>query len=303
MNKTKKLAIKNVGIILKPKAVTDYTSVLPNLVSWLKRRKISISFLENEEQRISKLLKGKTSSYSFLNPRDMHLNNDLNITLGGDGTLLGFGRLSIKGSAPILGVNMGNLGFITEYSKSEFFDAIEAAIKGPVTIAKIPLFKAIVTLKGEEVFKGFFLNDAVINKNDISRMFELAVECEGEHIYQLSGDGLIVGSPIGSTAYSLAAGGAIIHPDVNALSLTPICPHALTHRPLVISDKSELKIKVPNIVASIQLTLDGQEFYSLPNRGEITITKCRTSYLNLIKNPERHYFQTLKEKFTLGRRS
>lgn len=300
---SKKIPLKQVGIILKPKSVTLYTSLLPNLSTWFKKRKINISFSTKEKERVSKIFKGKIDHIQFLEEQEMHTQNSLNVTLGGDGTLLGFGRLSTNKSAPVLGVNMGTLGFITEYPKSEFFDALELIIKSPVEIVKVPLFKAVVKRQNRKIFEGRFLNDAVINKNDISRMFTLNVECEDQNIYQLSGDGLIIGSPIGSTAYTLAAGGPIIHPAVQALSLTPICPHALNHRPLVINDRSKLIIKIPNYSNSIQLTLDGQEFCEVATRSEIEITKCRSQYLKLVKNPEVNYFQTLKDKFTHGRRN
>jgi NAD+ kinase len=298
-----KINPKQIGVILKPKTVTEYASLLPNLESWLKKRKIKLSFIESEADRIHKIFNGKVSQINFLSDKEMQLENSLNVTLGGDGTLLGFGRHSLAKSAPILGINMGNLGFITEYPKSEFFEALDIVIKNPVEIIKVPLFKASVSLKGKSIFENCFLNDAVINKNDISRMFSLKVECDGQHVYQISGDGLIIGSPIGSTAYTLAAGGPIIHPSVNALCLTPICPHALNHRPLVINDKSHLQIKIPSGTQSIQLTLDGQEFFEVPNRGEIEISKCKSKYLKLIKNPDLQYFQTLKDKFTHGRRN
>lgn len=299
----KKISLKQVGIILKPKSVTRYTSLLPNLAKWLNKRKIKVAFLSQEKERINKIFRGKTDSIKFLSLSEMHSQNSLNVTLGGDGTLLGFGRHSTGSSAPVLGVNMGNLGFITEYPRSEFFDALELIMKGSVSIIKVPLFKAIVRSQGKKVFEGRFLNDAVVNKNDISRMFTLNVECEEQNIYQLSGDGLIIGSPVGSTAYNLAAGGPIVHPSVNALTLTPICPHALNHRPLVLSDKSKLTVKIPNHSDSIQLTLDGQEFFEVESRNEIEIVKCRTQHLKLIQNSDVNYFQTLKDKFTHGRRN
>ncbi len=303
MKRVKIEKAKQIGVILKPKAVTEYSSLLPNLALWLKRRKISLSFPIKEKERIDKIFKNKTSPFIFLEEKEMHLANDLNITLGGDGTLLGFGRLSNKGSAPILGVNMGNLGFITEFSKAEFFESLETVLKEGFVVEKVPLFKAKVVKDETSIFQSYFLNDAVISKNDISRMFKIGVECEDVNIYQLSGDGLIIGSPIGSTAYNLAAGGPIIHPSVNALSLTPICPHGLNHRPIVVNDKSILKIKVPSKSDSIQLTLDGQEYFNLPSRSDVVISKSSMRYLSLVANQERKYFQTLKDKFTHGSRS
>jgi len=295
-------SIKQVGVVLKPKTVTEYSSLLPNLALWLKKRKIVLSFAEREQERVSKIFKNKTSTFLFLEEKKMHLENDLNITLGGDGTLLGFARLSTKSSSPILGINMGNLGFITEFPKAEFFEALDQVIKKGADTVKLPLYKTEIIKAKKSLFTGYFLNDAVISKNDISRMFTIGVECDGTNIFNISGDGLIFGSPIGSTAYNLAAGGPIIHPNVGAISLTPICAHGLNHRPLVISDKSKLIAKIPSGSNALKLTLDGQEFYDLTSRSEVLITKSSTRSVTLIQNPDRSYFQTLKDKFTHGRR-
>lgn len=301
-NKTK-LNIKSAGILLKPYNITAYNSVLPNLCSWLRKRKINITFSIEDEARVRKILQNNCKNISFLTLRQLHKNNDINITLGGDGTLLGFARLSDRNSAPIFGVNMGNLGFITEYPKAEFFEGLSPLLSGKSEINKIPLYRVQIHEGNKKTHETYFLNDLVIGKNDISRMFSLSVENDEEHIYNLSGDGLVVSSPIGSTAYSLAAGGPIIHPSVNALVLTPICPHSLTHRPIVVSDKETIKIKIPAGSESVMVTFDGQEMKGLSSRSVVTITKSSTRYVKMIANPQRTYFDTLKEKFTHGRRA
>lgn len=297
-----KLNIKNVGIVLKPKVVNEYTSVLPNLVSWFKKRKINVSFIDSEEERVKKLLKTMPKHISFLSLKELHHKMDLNITLGGDGTLLGFARNSDRRSAPIFGVNMGTLGFITEYAKSEFFEGLESLIIGRCEVVKLPLYKVEVKKGRKSLFTNHFLNDTVISKHDISRMFSLSVDNEEENIFNISGDGLIISSPTGSTAYSLAAGGPIISPRVQALVLTPICPHSLTHRPIVISDKQSLKVKVPADAESVMLTIDGQEVQELPSRCIVEVSKSKSKHVKLIANPQRTYFDTLKSKFTQGRR-
>lgn len=298
-----KLNIQNVGVLLKPHHVTEYTSVLPNLHSWLKRRKINLHFNEIDKERIEKIFGPKSKGINFLSVKELHNTMDINISLGGDGTLLGFGRVADRKSAPVLGVNMGNLGFITEYPKSEFFEGLAMIINNKFEFHKVPLFKVQVHKGKEKLFESHFLNDLVINKNDISRMFSLSVENKEEHIYNLSGDGLIVSSPIGSTAYSLAAGGPIINPEVSALVLTPICPHSLTHRPIVINDKQMINVKIPSRSEAVMITLDGQEMFEVSSRCHISIIKSSSRFLKLIDNPQRTYFQTLKEKFTHGRRS
>lgn len=294
--------LKNITIVLKPKVTAEFESILPNLASWLHRRKKSVIFLSKEKERLNKIFKGNLNNLTFVEEKDLHNDTDLIITMGGDGTLIGVSRNVKKNSPPIFGVNMGNLGFITEFSKVEFFDQLENAIKGTYKLTSLPLYQVEVTKRNKVIFKGTFVNDLVINNNLVSKMLTLSVESEGEHIYNLSGDGLIISSPIGSTAYSLAAGGPIISPSVNAITLTPICAHSLTHRPLVIPDNTSVSIKAAKPDETIKLTLDGQEDVVVGSQETIKISKRKTLHVKLIKNPERTYFRTLKEKFTHGMR-
>jgi NAD+ kinase len=295
---------KNISIILKPRTNIEFESILSNLVTWLQRRKKSISFLQKEKDRLQKILKGDLKNLSFIAETELFSDSDLIITMGGDGTLIGVCRNMTKKSPPIFGVNMGHLGFITEFTKAEFFDELEATLKGNFKMTQLNLYKVEVFPKAKKkpTFTGYFLNDVVINNNQISRMLTLSVESEGEHIYNLAGDGLIISSPIGSTAYSLAAGGPIIQPSVNAITLTPICAHSLTHRPLVIPDHSSVMIKAARTDESIKLTLDGQQAITIDSNQIVKVTKNKTKVVRLVKNPTRTYFRTLKEKFTHGAR-
>ncbi len=297
-----KINPKIISIILKPQTISDFNSVLPNLFTFFKQRKRQIQFLESEESRLKKIFRHIPSEIKLINEKNLHVSSDLIITLGGDGTFIGVARTCTKSSPPILGVNMGRLGFITEFSKSEFFEGLNQVFQSKISLQKINLFKVEIFSKGTSLSKNFFLNDAVFNKNDIRRMIRLSVETQDEHIFDLSGDGLIVSSPIGSTAYSLAAGGPIMHPSNNAMILTPICPHGLTHRPLVINDKEKLIVKNPHQKEELSLTLDGQALFSMKSKQWVEITKSRNHYFNMVKNLERSYFCTLKEKFTHGKR-
>ena len=294
--------LKNITIVLKPKVTAEFESILPNLASWLHRRKKTIRFLSKEKDRLNKIFKGDLKNLNFVEEEELHVDTDLIITLGGDGTLIGVGRHVKKNSPPIFGVNMGHLGFITEFSKVEFFDQLEETLKGNYKLTTLSLYQVEVYRRGKTTFKGSFLNDLVINNNQISRMLTLSVESEGEHIYNLSGDGLIISSPIGSTAYSLAAGGPIINPSVNAITLTPICAHSLTHRPLVIPDNTNVVIKAARPEELIKLTLDGQQALVVTSQDTIKVTKRKTIHARLVKNPVRAYYRTLKEKFTHGTR-
>ncbi len=294
--------IKTISIILKPKAIVDLEVILPNLISWLSRRKKIVQFLNRDKERLSKILKSEMKLIAFIDEIEVHESSDLIITLGGDGTLIGISRNAKKTSPPIFGVNMGNLGFITEFSKLEFFDELESTLKGNFDIKTLSLHQVEVFKKEKSIFKGYFLNDIVINNNQISRMLTLSVHSDGEHIYNLAGDGLIISSPIGSTAYSLAAGGPIIHPDVNAITLTPICAHSLTHRPLVIADSSIIEVKAQRSEDTLKITLDGQQTFVVSSGENVVITKAKNKNVKLVKNPNRTYFRTLKEKFTHGTR-
>ena len=205
-------------------------------------------------------------------------------------------------SPPVFGINMGKLGFITEFSKHEFFEELENVFKNRYELTDVDQYQADVIRKGKRIFRGYFLNDGVFTQSEISRMITLDVSSGPEKIYDISGDGLIVSTPIGSTAYSLAAGGPIIHPNLKGFVLTPICPHSLNYRPIVVSYKREITIKSSKKQDNLKLTLDGQVVINL-EPGDTAIIKKRSGHIvKFIKNPHKNLFQTLKEKFTYGRR-
>jgi len=200
-------------------------------------------------------------------------------------------------------VNIGRLGFITEFEKSEFYEKLNIVLLGKYTIFKKNLYSVeIIRQDKTSMPKQVFFNDAVFTKNDLARMFTVSVESDQEHIYNISGDGLIISSTYGSTAYSLAAGGPIVHPDVKALILTPICAHSLTHRPLVIPDTQSLSISILEKINSVNITLDGQDIINLHPRDIVKIKREPRKLVSFVKNDEKTYFHTLKEKFVHGRR-
>lgn len=292
--------IQKIGIILKPNELDDLQNIISNLLRWLKRRRKDVYFDEVEKDRFSNKLSNKLLSEILYLPRTNIFNDvDLIISMGGDGTLLGVCRKS-NPNVPIMGVNLGRLGFIAEFSKNDFYEKLSIVLAGKFSTISKNLFS--VSVNGQSKGKTLFFNDIVISKNDIARMFTISVEVDNDHVYDLSGDGLIISTTMGSTAYSLAAGGPIVHPDVNGLILTPICPHSLTHRPLVIPETAEVKIKLLEDLDSVILTLDGQNTLSLDKNSEIVIKKESRKKIMLIKNFDKTYFHTLKEKFVHGRR-
>ncbi len=298
----KKKNFEKIGITLKPNSTPDFYHILPTLCSWLLRRKKQVIFKEEDKERVLKFFKNKnTTDLIFWETVDFHNKIDLMLSLGGDGTLIGVCR-RIKSTIPVLGINLGRLGFITEFNKNEYFERLESILNGKYITTTKPLFHVSVERKGKTIFKDFFFNDAVVAKNDIARMISLRAELGHEHIYNISGDGIIISSPLGSTAYSMAAGGPIVHPEVRALILTPICPHSLINRPFVVPDQSPITLKILPPHHSLTLTLDGQVALSVDEQDIIKINSSKVKKVVLITNPEKSYFETIRDKFILAKR-
>lgn len=294
---------KKVTIVLKPGILDNIETTLDELLDILtSRHKCAVQFLEKKDKRLSRLVKKYQKSIKFIERQKMHEVSDLIITMGGDGTFLGCCRFATKKSAPLFGVNMGHLGFLTQFQKEDLNCYIEEALTGNLRIQDIPLNSVRVYRKEKCVFEGHFFNDAVLTKHDISRIFTLELVADGDHVYDLSGDGLIISSPVGSTAYSLAAGGPIVHPKMDCLILTPICPHSLNYRPLVIPPTIKLRVYPLGDDRDIALTLDGQEMFSISPSDVIEIDRKNERKVKMFCKPERTFFKTLKEKLTHGQR-
>lgn len=294
--------LKNIGLILKPSEVKDFGHIMTNLFRWLKKREKKIFLLKKERKRIEKLVpKSLFEEINFCENKKMFNDLDLIISLGGDGTLLGVSR-KVSNDIPVFSVNLGRLGFITEFSRMDFYEHLNLVLANKFTLSKIYL-NAVEIYRGKKVIgQEFFFNDVVITKNAIARMVTVSVEVNGEHTQDIRGDGIIISSTYGSTGYSLAAGGPIVHPEVDAYILTPICPHSLTHRPIVISDKSNVNIKVLENIDNVNLTIDGQKVFPVEYKDTVTIKKQSERYISLVNNHEKTYFHTLKEKFVYGSR-
>lgn len=298
----KKSPLKVIGITLKPNSTPEFYNLLPNLCSWLLRRKRQVVFRMEDEARVNKFFKNKnTSGHLYWDSDDFHNKVDLMLSLGGDGTLIGVCR-RINSKIPVLGINLGRLGFITEFNKNEYFDHLDDIIEGKYEVTTKPLCHVAIKRKDKIHFKDFFFNDAVLAKNDIARMITLRAEMSNEHIYNIRGDGIIISTPMGSTAYSMAAGGPIVHPEVKGIILTPICPHSLIHRPFVIPDTAPITLKLLPPHHSVTLTLDGQVAINIDEQDVVVINSARMKKVSLVKNAERLYFETVSEKFVSGKK-
>jgi NAD+ kinase len=295
-------SINTIGLMIRPTIDHDSAVLISNLLGWLNRRKKKVILSPEKLGQISPLMKKSHSSISPGTESEILTKADLIIVLGGDGTFISTARRATKHKTPILGINLGNLGFTTEFSKAELYDALESVIKGKFTTYKLNLFSTKIYKDGVLTKELFFVNDAVIGRKDVSRIITLSLNTNEENIYNLKGDGLIISTPLGSTAYSLAAGGPIIHPESKSIVVTPICPHSLNFRPIVMPNDTELKINSFDNIEKIQLTLDGQEALEIDKNTIISISKSKKKPIEIIRNEEKNFFLTLRNKFTLGRK-
>ena len=223
------------------------------------------------------------------------------IVLGGDGTLLSAARLvaDAQRDVPIFGVNLGSLGFMAEVSLDELYDNLEKAIAGRLGTEDRMMLSASVIRDGRRVSQYRVLNDVVINKGALARMMELKISVNEGHLTTLRADGLILATPTGSTAYSLSAGGPIIHPTIHCFVVTPICPHTLSNRPIALPDTVTVTVCLTSQSEDVALTLDGQIGFPLIPHDVVEIKKSRFK-MKLIKHPAKSYYDILRSKLRWG---
>lgn len=226
---------------------------------------------------------------------------DMVIVLGGDGTLLSAARLvaGSKRNVPIFGVNLGSLGFMAEVALKELYGNLEQALAGKLVAEERMMLTAAVVRGGRRVSGYTVLNDAVINKGTLARMMMLEVSVDDAHLTTLKADGLILSTPTGSTAYSLSAGGPIIEPTIHCFVLTPICPHTLSNRPIVLPDNATVSVRLVSPSEDVALTLDGQLGCPLRQFDVVEVRKAKYR-IRLIKHPAKDYFEILRTKLGWG---
>jgi NAD+ kinase len=284
--------INTVGIISKP-AIPAAAGVVPKLLAWLDAHAIRARYDE------------RTAAYAAradgLRREDVPEGCDLVIVLGGDGTLLSAARAIGNRQIPLFAVNLGGLGFLTAITIDELYPELERALRGEHRIGRRKLLHAEVR-RGDTVVSSYeALNDVVFTKSAIARMIDLDTYVDRQFVALYKADGLIVSTPTGSTAYSLSAGGPIIFPSVPTICLTPICPHMLTYRPVLVSETSEIEVRCRGEDESVYLTIDGQ--IGEPLRKDDAVV-CRSSEyaLHLIRPPRMMFFDVLRQKLKWGER-
>ena len=282
---------RNIGIISRPRR-SNLSEVVPPLLSWLEDRGIHVVYDQETATSLAEPSEGRSRE-------QVAAASDLLLVLGGDGTLLAAARVAAPRGIPILPINMGSLGFLTSFRLEELYPALEDILAGRLTISERVMLHAELQRGDKILDKQTVVNEVVINKGALARMIELELSIDRDFVCRYRADGLIVASPTGSTAYSLSAGGPIVHPSVDSFIITPICPHTLSDRPVVVSDTSIIEVKLSAGTESVFLTLDGQKGIPLQATDRVRVSRAQ-QLLKLIQTPNKSYFEILRNKLKWG---
>ena len=277
-------ALKKIGLVIKSDAKAKKKAA--ELERWLRSRKIEIVREKTVES-------GQKNTAGSLSPAPSDL--DCIFVLGGDGTFLSAVRWIGDRDIPILGIKFGEVGFLAEIAEENLYTAAEKVLKGDFILRPRMRLSVKVRRRNETLARETVLNDVVINRGALARLAHIETYIDNHWLTTYSADGLIVATPTGSTAYSLAAGGPVIHPAVPGIILTPICPFTLTNRPLIVPESANIKIRLAEGSSDIILTFDGQKGLEIDDRDEIVIQKGPQP-IHLITLPDRQYFDILKNK-------
>jgi NAD+ kinase len=286
------MVIRSVGVCLKPDQ-PQLGEVVRALEAWLVARGLEVALGKQA---------AKATGAPGMPRSEIAEKVDLMIVLGGDGTLLAVARAIGSRPVPILGVNLGTLGFLAETAQEELFEALDDVLAGRYHEEVRLRLEVMVERADEVVGSHLALNDAVLARTAISRMVDLEVRADGAEVTTYHGDGLIVATPTGSSAYSLSAGGPLVLPGVQAIVLTPICPHTLTQRPLVLPHSCRVEIRVHDPRGGdVQLTVDGQ-VGCLLREGDRVVVHCSEHPIRLLVPPGRSRFEVMRTKLRWGER-
>ncbi len=275
-----KKKVKQVIIIFRDSQIQPTSK---EVTEWLKKKGIQ----------------ARVFSQNHLTDKVLKKNADFILVLGGDGTYLSAVRWTQNTSIPILGVNMGSLGFLTVHLKEKLYECLQQTLDGKMILDQRPLLDVQVDVHKKHALA---LNDVVIERGVTSRLIDISVYLNNKWMYSLKSDGLIVSSATGSTAYNLAAGGPILYPNVQAFVVTPICPHSLTHRPVLFPNDQVLKVKIDNAVEGALLTVDGRKQSKLSKSSSVIIKKSKKMHQSL-RTSKQSDFIFLKDKLKFFERS
>lgn len=280
--------IRRIGITSKSNS-RDAVRTARELADWLRRRELEVE----ADESITRV-GGGHETITFSPDREY----DLVIVLGGDGTLLSVAR-ELQGDTPVLGVNLGNLGFLSEIGRDELYPSLVEILAGRYQLERRALFRVELARAGGNSNLYAVLNDVVIAKSALSRIIELTIRVDGQLVATYRSDGLIISTPTGSTAYNLSAGGPIVSPLLPVALLTPICPHTFSLRPLVVPDSSLIEVTLETQREEVFLTLDGQEGTTLGFHDTVRVTRHERS-VPLVRTSRRTFFDGLRSKLRWG---
>jgi NAD+ kinase len=294
------MSVRRIGIVAKHGLVAASEHV-SQLGGWLRARDVEVVYEADTATLAGRAAQGAPTTTRDLLPHHV----DVIVVLGGDGTLLAVAACIARSGRdiPILGVNFGSLGFLTEIRIDELLPSLEAVLEDAATLDERMMLEAVVRRDDREFDSRIVLNDVVFTKAALSRMIELSVSVSGGFVTRVKADGLIIASATGSTAYNLAAGGPIVHPMVDALILTPIAPHTLTNRPVVIPGGEVVDVRpyANGTPDDVFITYDGQSGYPL-KEGDVIRVRKSEHVLRLVRGPALGYFEVLREKLKWGER-
>lgn len=284
--------MKSAAIISKP-SKPELAGLLPEILDWFRKHEYKI-YLDQETARY-------IDGEEVVNRKHLGAKHpDFGLVLGGDGTLLSAARALAHEDVPILAVNLGSLGFLTEVPLSEMFTTLDAVDACHCPIEERSVLDATVYRGNEQLAHHFALNDVVVNKNAISRLVDFDLLIDGAFVLHYKADGVIIATPTGSTAYSLAAGGPVLMPSVASFVVTPVCPHALTHRPLVVNDKAQIELHVETGAEEAFLSIDGQVGMPLKQGDRVHCHKA--AHTVKLMRVRRTFFDVLRNKLKWGQR-
>ncbi|MEE2974986.1 MAG: NAD(+)/NADH kinase [Thermodesulfobacteriota bacterium] len=276
-----------VGVIAKPD-LEGFHKVIKNLEQTLKKYKAELLAEDILNEAVN-------LPANFVSRTELIKKSNLIIVFGGDGTLLHVAEEAAINKKPVIGINLGSLGFLTEAPYERFKVILDDFFEGKLVKDNRQLLQATLSKDNKIIRKTNFLNDVVINKGALAKIISLDLYIDKILVSNLRADGLILSSPTGSTAYSLSAGGPIVSPGLPLVIVTPICPHTLSNRPLVVSDNSAIKIKINSTNYPVFATFDGNESIEIDNISELTVLKSKHK-LTLLRSPDTEYFHVLKDK-------
>lgn len=282
---------KTIGIISRPRR-SNLAEIVPQLLEWLEKRGIATIIDMETANALSRGASGKTR-------HQVVEQAELLLVLGGDGTMLAAAREAAPRGIPILPINMGSLGFLTSFTAEELYPALEDTLAGRAAMEERVLLMVERTHNGNVLTQQCVLNDTVVHKGTLARMIEVELHIDGGFVCRYRADGLIVATPTGSTAYSMSAGGPIVHPLVQSILITPICPHTLNDRPVVVPDSSMIELRLSETADSVFLTLDGQTGVPMQLGDRVRITRS-PGRLKLIHPVNKTYFEILRNKLKWG---